>query len=563
MFNLFENRRKKKEVSKDKKQFINVEPNVNNYAKITKDLSDAVKEYAKIEEGKNGWLKHFNEIQVYIDEEGDFFHIKIAENKYMYHFKNGIVEFQDDSSTQYNDEIEIIILDVLEKSLDLILKYINQHKKDYTGLIDSLVFDAIESRKLNNTKKASSINSKKVEDKSLIEYPNRYKAGATSLYYAILEMDIAQIKLLLESGADVNKKNDDNISFNNNLLNWYEDRNKTPLYASVKVGNIEIVDLLIKYDADIITLLRFAIEKDKSEISEFLLQKGADPNLFNSLGLACKNQNLKILKLLIDHKADVNYTGDDGRTALFDAIEATKANKEIISYLIQNGTDIHKEDNKGISPLSFAQTNKKSLVEVLTEHEEVILSENQDLKMLTNYEILSNKILLQNKMINKLKDKIQKLSTNKDIEQEKVLDTKFDTFKNDLLKSIKDKENSFTSKIIELEREYRDKYKGQNIFIRALESQLETLEKKLERYKNIKTNESQTDEIEVISRLTSKEKETNRLIQSLLLKVEKLEKKFDKQKISKTKIPLDIHVKNKSIKKDDGVIVKRESFDDF
>ncbi len=43
----------------------------------------------------------------------------------------------------------------------------------------------------------------------------------------------------------------------------------------------------------------------------------------------------------------------------------------------------------------------------------------------------------------------------------------------------------------------------------------------------------------------------------------KLEKKFNKQKISKTKIPLDIHVKNKSIKKDDGVIVRRESFDEF
>ena len=58
-------------------------------------------------------------------------------------------------------------------------------------------------------------------------------------------------------------------------------------------------------------------------------------------------------------------------------------------------------------------------------------------------------------------------------------------------------------------------------------------------------------------------RETINLMDSLILKVNKLEKKLNKQKNVKTKIPMNIPIKNHSIKKDDGVIVKRESFDDF
>lgn len=46
-------------------------------------------------------------------------------------------------------------------------------------------------------------------------------------------------------------------------------------------------------------------------------------------------------------------------------------------------------------------------------------------------------------------------------------------------------------------------------------------------------------------------------------KINKLEQKFDKQKVVKTKVSLNVPTEKQSIKKDDGVIVKRESFDDF
>lgn len=65
-------------------------------------------------------------------------------------------------------------------------------------------------------------------------------------------------------------------------------------------------------------------------------------------------------------------------------------------------------------------------------------------------------------------------------------------------------------------------------------------------------------------KLLAKEKDTNELVEKLLSKIEKLEKKFDAQKkVTKSKIPINMPTETHSIKKEDGILVKRESFDDF
>jgi len=347
-----------------------------------------------------------------------------------------------------------------------------------------------------------------------IENLNEYKSGATLLYHAILDKNFEQTKLLLKSGADINLKNTDDISYDDTKLNWYRDRNKTPVEASIYGGDLDILKLLMKYNPNIDVLFEQAVLEEKSEIVKLLIEKGVNLNIVNNedkfvpLKLACRKQNLKIVKILIDNGADVNLVGYEGRTALFDAIEATRANKEIISYLIQNGADIHKEDDKGITPLSFAQTNKKSLVKVLTEQEEVILSENKDSNIVVNYQTLSDNILRQNKVINKLKDEVKTIK-NSDLDNKvEELKLQIDAFRETIL--------------------------------------------------------SQSNEIkELQNKLISKEENTKNLMDDFMLKITKLKKNLDKQRVVKTKIPINIPVENHSIKKDDGVIVKRESFDDF
>lgn len=348
-----------------------------------------------------------------------------------------------------------------------------------------------------------------------IENPNAYKSGGTLLYHAVLDKNFEQIKLLLKSGADINFKNSDDISYDDVKLEWYRDRNKTPVEASVYVGDLDILLLLMEYNPNIDSLFKLSVSEEKSEIVEFLIKKGANLNNINENGYkfvplksACEKQNLKIVKMLIENGADANISGYEGKTALFDAIEATRANKEIISYLIKNGADIHKEDEKGITPLSFAQTNKKSLVKVLTEQEKIMLSENQDSDTIANYQILSNKVLEQNKVINKLKDDVKTIKNSDEENKIQELKVQIDTFRETIL--------------------------------------------------------SQSNEIKKLqNELIFKEENTKKLIDDFMLKISKLEKKFDKQKVVKAKILTSIPVENKSIKKDDGVIVKRESFDDF
>ena len=423
--------------------------------------------------------------------------------------------------------IEIILFAVGMVIVIIVLSYIinffSENKKNITKTKE-YTFDEDMEAKYNNLMEKGVDNNKQNTEQGTkehqmnkdIENPNAYKSGATLLYHAILDKNFEQTKLLLKSGADINFKNSYDISYDDTKLVWHRDRNKTPVEASVYAGDLDILKLLMEYNPNIDALFELSVLEEKSEIVELLIKKGANLNSiknkygdkFVPLKLACEKQNLKIIKILIKNGADANIAGYEGRTALFDAIEATFANKEIIRYLIKNGADIFKEDDKGISPLIFAQSNKKSLVKVLTEQEEVILSENQDSNIVVNYQTLSNKVLEQNKVINKLKDEVKTIKNSN--EKNKVEELKLQI-------------NAFRETIL-----------------------------------------SQSNEIkELQNKLILKEENTKNIIDGFILKVNKVEKKLNKQKVVKTKIPINMPRENNSIKKDDGVIVKRESFDDF
>lgn len=371
--------------------------------------------------------------------------------------------------------------------------------------------------------------------------PNKYENETSLLYSSIIKQNIEEVGILLKNGADVNLKNQNEFK-------------STPLHAAIQVNNIKIIDLLIKYGANkntLITLamannkidlakyiiekvkdfnelkpgeydspLYIAISKEYIDITQNLLTKGANPNYVKSkdfyeyknlipLKLTCEKQNFKIVKLLVENGADVNLGDNNGRTALFDAIEAKNANKDIIRYLIQNGADIHKEDDKGITPLSFAESSKKSLVKTLTESAFIKLDENITDKENNSFKELNVQVTNQIKLIKKLQDEI---------------------------KSIK------TIKIDDSNKE------------------LKNLVQKLEL--NIAFKSSKIKELQ--NKLVEKEEETQKIVEEFTSKFEKLEKSLSmKQKTTKKPFIPDIQVKNKSVNQNNGVIVKRESFDDF
>lgn len=264
-----------------------------------------------------------------------------------------------------------------------------------------------------------------------------------------------------------------------------------------------------------LTPLEISIEKENVEFIQkiFTLQDNIDK--INVIKLACKKQNFKIVKMLVENGANVNLKDNNGNSPLFEAIEVTRANKEIIRYLIQNGADIYQENDKGISPLSFAETNKKSLVKVLTESIPIKLDENLDATQSINFKELNDKVSEQNKVINKLKKDIQTLSSNKKIDE--MIET-----------------------------------------INKQTDTIETLEKEFKQQSN--------EIISLKEKLNEKDEKNSDTINDLIMKIEKLEKTIKSKKYTKKeKTPLSIPLQSEpqSINKNDGVVVQRESFYDF
>jgi ankyrin repeat protein len=107
-----------------------------------------------------------------------------------------------------------------------------------------------------------------------------------------------------------------------------------------------------------------ALKIKNAGMVEQLLKAGAnvnyvqDMNSFkvNLLILAIINQDIPTIHVLVEHKADLNWRDGFDDTALMYAAQI--GNTLIISYLLDNGADIHAKDDKGNTVLSAAKEGK-------------------------------------------------------------------------------------------------------------------------------------------------------------------------------------------------------------
>ena len=84
----------------------------------------------------------------------------------------------------------------------------------------------------------------------------------------------------------------------------------------------------------------------------------------NFIHFACRNGMLKVVKWLIDCKADLNVFDDEKFTPLHRM--AIVGNIEMVNVLLENGADIDVPDGRwGCSPLLFAaQEGKMEIVKI-------------------------------------------------------------------------------------------------------------------------------------------------------------------------------------------------------
>ena len=187
------------------------------------------------------------------------------------------------------------------------------------------------------------------------------KDGETALSRACINNQILVAKALIEAGADVNL----------HAFKW-----------AITNKNTKLVEMLVNDKTNVDYALLLAINnyfswKDEEEtnnnltIIKILIKAGnanvniQDADQCTPLILAAKkDNNVPLVKALIEAGADVNMIDKNGNTALLVALEnMINMDNELIKLFVKAGANINASDENGTSALAFALKNGVQIIE--------------------------------------------------------------------------------------------------------------------------------------------------------------------------------------------------------
>ena len=187
------------------------------------------------------------------------------------------------------------------------------------------------------------------------------KNNETDLHLATLLNLKNCVKTLISNGANVNA-----------VCKLLE----TPLHRAVKKDLHEIVKILLANHADISlrnldgeTPVYIAVKSNHKVCLGLLMENGAKVNEIiknqTLMHVAVRTNDVKMIKLLIDYKAEINAKSTDkGETPLHEAI--LNAKPLMVKCLLENGANIDFQCNDLETPLHKAvKSNNLQLVQIL------------------------------------------------------------------------------------------------------------------------------------------------------------------------------------------------------
>lgn len=229
------------------------------------------------------------------------------------------------------------------------------------------------------------------------------KRLTTPLHLAAGGARLEVVKTLLAAKADSNAKLSDgttpvqlaaanvrpgheqeNAAFQTTIRALVAGGAELDVFGAIACNDVPRIKQLIKADPKIGNkapsygrpALHRAVENDRREIVELLLDGGADPNLkgVNTGGYENETPLLQaafwgrpeIAALLVKRGADVNAAAERGIVPLHEA--ARMGNLAIADLLLKNGAHVNSRDSGGRTPLAWTNSTATKMVELLRAH---------------------------------------------------------------------------------------------------------------------------------------------------------------------------------------------------
>lgn len=147
-------------------------------------------------------------------------------------------------------------------------------------------------------------------------------------------------------------------------VNYHAENGVTTLMMAVAKGNAEITQWLLETGANVNSVnylrqnaLHYAVIHNQPKMIDLLRQNGgeikANAHGVTPLMMAIQLGNFQMVELMNPKFEDVNVAADDGWTAIYFAIR--KEDKKILDYLIAKGSCVNFTDTYVQTPMDFAK----------------------------------------------------------------------------------------------------------------------------------------------------------------------------------------------------------------
>jgi len=209
---------------------------------------------------------------------------------------------------------------------------------------------------------------------NVLDFPFSYTKQEKHLEDVITNGDLDELRRLDHSGQIRGHTEYRNHPQSSTLIVTCITRNGKMRSKFGSVGVLEAVEILVKNGAimeDKVvsffrTALGSAIENNDTAIVRFLLNSGLRINKTIRDGYSPLYQvrSREVAALLIEHGADINHQGDNGKTPLHGIVRCMR-NAETTEYIIELGANIHATDRWNKNALFAAQIDS---AKILIEH---------------------------------------------------------------------------------------------------------------------------------------------------------------------------------------------------